>query len=154
MQEQIISIETAKLAKVKGFEIPTPRYYLPDGKLISNTKESYGETEYCFDVDDFSENWNQKGLSVVIDDNNYFNPKTSEAYSAPTQSLLHDWLMETHKLFVDVTVQQFGYGFLFAIIDLSKLKCVKDLQGGPDYKYSHKGAFEAGLFEALKLIQL
>lgn len=62
MKEQIISFETAKLAKGKGFNLPTKAYYGKTGNL------HYPQI--------------QKGL---------VNWNKSESYSAPTKSQLEEW---------------------------------------------------------------
>lgn len=71
---------------------------------------------------------------------------------APTQSLLQKWLREVHNLHIVITVNQFGYGFMFSVIDLIKCDCVIYLTGGVNEKFTFEEALETGLQEALKLI--
>ena len=66
MEEQLITFETAKLAKEKGFDIRVKCSYVK-GRLFRRTKRK-------------RDNWNK------FDD---------KYYSAPTQSLLQKWLRET-----------------------------------------------------------
>jgi hypothetical protein len=66
MEEQLISFKTAKLAKEKGFNIPTNAVYVDNGTL------SFARTNNEIDY-----NWNERG-----------------GYSAPNQSLLQKWLRE------------------------------------------------------------
>lgn len=86
--DQIISWETAKLAKEKGFNIPVSRYYR-DEKLIVNFEDSgCNEESYYFDADSLNENWNDG--RVVNKDNNSCWGCTKGSYltvnSAPNQS--------------------------------------------------------------------
>ena len=72
MKEQLISFETAKLAKEKGFNIPCLFGYGKKEELKTYNK-----------ADDF---------------NSYVGTYTQ--ISAPTQSLLQKWLREAHDLYV------------------------------------------------------
>lgn len=40
MEDQIVSFETAQIAKEKGFDIPVPRYYMSNSKLFVNSHDS------------------------------------------------------------------------------------------------------------------
>lgn len=73
MKDELISFETAKLAKEKGFgktlETIYPHSYLEDGKIVLNS---------C--------NNTEEGL-----------------FSAPTQSLLQKWLRDIHNIHINVS---------------------------------------------------
>ena len=106
MEDQIISFETAKLAKEKGFNISTLNYYFEDGDLKENeltgTNGYYGE-EYCFSFNKFLENWNNEWLTKKDGDRCFGCNKSNgylETFSAPTQSLLQRWLREVHNLHI------------------------------------------------------
>ena len=60
MEEELISLETAMLAKEKGFNIPTQKAYI-NGSVFVNFEESFGKREFYFDADDFYNDWNRKG---------------------------------------------------------------------------------------------
>lgn len=66
MKEQLISFKAAKLAKEKGFNIPSHSYYFEDGEFkefeINDTYGYYGD-EYIVTRGEFYENWNDKGLT-------------------------------------------------------------------------------------------
>lgn len=86
MKEQLISFETAKLAKEKGFDVDTIEYYTPKG--YQTESEGY-RTERLERT-----NWNNgKGSYPTLS-------KDVEC-SAPTQSLLQKWLRESHKIYVE-----------------------------------------------------
>ena len=167
MEEQLISFETAKLAKEKGFNLLTHSYYFEDGEFKENslkgTNGYYGE-EYEFNLSEFNENWNDKWLTKKTGDRCFGCSKQKgylETFSAPTQSLLQCWLREVHNIYVesyhdltsDGTKIQFytSWGFLQQ----------KDKNGNRnvngwydeynDWK-TYEEALEIGLQEALKLI--
>ncbi len=102
MKEELVTKETAVLAKEKGFNWDTTHYYRNE-KLITNFDDSgCNESVYYFDADSFYENWNDG--RVINDSNNscWGCTKSSYAdvYSAPTQSLLAKWLREVHNIHV------------------------------------------------------
>jgi hypothetical protein len=83
MEETLITFETAKLAKEKGFDIPCENFYV----------------EYLDDdvVDLFNyEEQRGSGFAEL-----YRNNKESK-FSAPTQSLLQKWLREIHGIIVQI----------------------------------------------------
>lgn len=84
MQEQLISFETAKLAKEKGFNIPTREFY-PDQSWTDKEEifncTNIGYPEYTSEIDD-------DGFGAIT--------------LIPTQSLLQKWLREEHKLYLSV----------------------------------------------------
>jgi hypothetical protein len=151
MTDQLISFETAKFAKEKGFNIPVSKYYISDGSLKVNFEDSNGnEREYRFDADDFDENWNIKGWVISkdggtcfgckLDNVNYFIP-----YSAPTQSLLQKWIREVHNIHIMVSPSM-G-------IVLTKVKDSSKTFGSISPQNTYEEALEVGLQEALTLIK-
>ena len=143
MNEQLISFETAKLAKGKGFGVDRHRnvhydgfYYDSNGELV----EAIGSTS-------------------VYD----------ERSSAPTQSLLKKWLRETHD--IDVSTTPSAVNDLYdKNSSLEKLYTCRvdnwklhwsvhhgtELLHPEHYHFEHKiyeEALELGLKKALKLIQ-
>jgi hypothetical protein len=132
MKEQIVSFETAKLAKEKGFDVPIMQmlqvYHITTGKIdmyLTSNRVS---------------NWN---------DNKYV-----EICSAPTQSLLQKWLREVHNIhiivFLNSEKQYFSdvYQNFQLPVDSEELH---SLLSGRVYK-SYEDALEAALQEALNLI--
>jgi hypothetical protein len=75
MEEQLISFETAKLAKEKGFELESKPY----SRLVREKDVYY---------------WNNPKFGQIP-------PNLSDEFHiAPTQSLLQKWLREVHGIYV------------------------------------------------------
>ena len=126
MQEQLITFETAKLAKEKGlcdyFEDINPTDYVP--AFYSEDGVNFEETEF------------QQEDCVIQD-----------RYYRPTQSLLQKWLREVHNIGVYVLPysENLGKKHYEVIVNNTmtySLGCV-----------SYEEALEVGLQEALKLIK-
>ena len=153
MEEELISFETAKLAKEKGFNIPTISYYNPKGR----SEESEGYMTERLE----SSNWNDGQGSYPT------HAKDVEC-SAPTQSLLQKWLREVHNCFINVlphrdgdsknkqwkskkdvfwTVEVDYYGKNFEI------ELTDDSDFTQHFNKSYEEALEIGLYQALKLIK-
>lgn len=161
MKEQIVSFETAKLAKEKGFNIQCINYYFEDGEFRENTltgTNGYYGDEYLFTFDEFLENWNNKWLTKKNGDRCFGCNKTEgyfETYSAPSQSLLQKWLREKHNLYVIVDTIHTLIGTEVIRVEWKwsitsdKDDDIKCIWNG---KETYEQALEAGLQEALKLI--
>jgi hypothetical protein len=123
MELQLINFETAKLAKEKGFNIPTLDYYISSGEFINN--EDYEGDDHVY-----PEDWNKKGWIFDKSRSRCFGCKLDEviyfkAYAAPTQALLQKWLREKHK--INITLHHTSFD-------------------------TYEEALEVGLNEALKTI--
>src|SRR5690242_4927335 len=100
MKDQIISFETAKLAKEKGFRIPTLYHFeqnhnagIPFIEVIDEVfPNQIGESQLGYILQPIE--WNGGGW--VLD-----------KISAPTQSLLQRWLREIH--YIDVESRTIRY---------------------------------------------
>jgi len=146
MIETLISLETAKLAKRKGFDEATWEYYydkdlhsgaLDNGMIRWNSDSEYSQELVC---------------------------------AAPTQSLLAKWLRDERgiKVLVDyigIGSDDYEWGYILkyeqgdAKREYERLKIVESVQfypGGYSNKVwpnnSYEEALEAGLKEALKLL--
>ena len=97
MEEGIISFETAKLAKEKGFQEEELHYYFNE-ELLQHPNRLY----YNFNQD---------------------NPPLNQ-FSAPYQSFLQKWLREGHKIHITLQNKPFTFGFDYYIIDLNTENCV------------------------------
>lgn len=132
MKEQLISFETAKLAKEKGFDVETYKGYL------SETIVEYFDT-YPSNYIRLSEKYSNSAL------------KNDWLCTAPTQSLLAKWLREEHHLIVIVAYQYeydstpYSYWIYKENNSLPLNQWINDLN-------TYEEALEIGLQEALKLI--
>ena len=126
MTEQLITFETAKLAKKKGFENKTPH------KLRRDYYNHLGEING----------------DVTLYIKAYVNKKSTrnlETIDAPTQSLLQKWLREEHQLYVlinYVNKEQFNW----------EINMFQHGEYGIGFRGSYEEALERGLVAALKLI--
>ena len=126
MIEQLITFETAKLAKEKGFENKTPH------KLRRDYYNHLGEING----------------DVTLYIKAYVNKKSTrnlETIDAPTQSLLQKWLREEHQLYVlinYVNKEQFNW----------EINMFQHGEYGIGFRGSYEEALERGLVAPLKLI--
>ena len=169
MKEQLISFETVKLAKEKGFDISTHSYYFEDNKFkensIKGTNGYYGD-EYEFNLSEFNENWNDKWLTKKDGDRCFGCSKQQgylETFSAPTQSLLQKWLREVHN--IEVLISRIPPEAVLASKNngkniLKNYNCyVWSFNNNPrianngSFQDIYEEALEIGLQEALKLIK-
>ena len=127
MKDTLITFETAKLAKEKGFDWSVSWYATHKRKAPTNPDSFYPELSTF-------KNWNNN------EDLNFY-----DRYSTPTQSLLQKWLREEHSLFISVTTYSIECNRVNLIID-------NDIKYASEYK-TYEEALEKGLKEALKLIK-
>ena len=94
MEETIVSFQVAKLAKEKGFNIPTIQYYTPKGYCTESADymtERYAES-----------NWNNGQGS-------YPTKAEDVSCSAPTQSLLQKFIRENRGVHIEIHRNASGY---------------------------------------------
>ena len=133
MTEQLISFETAKLAKEKGFKIPTRVMY-------KGNEKSYGHN-------------NEWGIDEQRLDGKF--PYTNQQwYSIPTQSFLQKWLREKHNKHIYLFPLDNGkWGFENNSISINLDHIfINYMYEGKEYN-SYEEALEVGLQEALKLVK-
>jgi len=151
MKEQLITFETAKLAKEKGFDWATDKHY--ENSLTESIHEEDGKSgpfgwekgEINLQSDYFINNWKECDLS------------SSSWYlcSAPTQSLLQKFIRENRGVHIEIHKNASGYYWSMCRADGGT-----DL-GWSDYSGPNMGgvwdsfedALEKGLQESLKLIK-
>ncbi|MGO1758517.1 MAG: hypothetical protein ACTHY0_02220 [Mammaliicoccus vitulinus] len=165
MKEQLISFKTAKLAKEKGFNLPSHSYYFEDGEFekfeINDTYGYYGD-EYSVEMSEFYNNWNDD-WKTDKEGNRCFgcdkNPEYLETYSAPTQAFLQRWLREEYGVQIDIKSVLTKNGWKYRIrirtehIGLKKGKQIFKYEF-PDNPYfdNYEEALEKGLYKSLELI--
>lgn len=138
MYDQLISIETAKLAYEKGFNIPVINCYNENSEL-----GDIDELEYI--------NYNRWDKTVGSNQN---------LYSAPTQSGLQKWLREIHNIEVlpypvqflknDIEQECCNLSYHYKLI----IKGFTQFVNLDNEKSTYEEAFELGLYNALKRIEI
>ena len=84
LTEDYVSLETAKLLKEKGFDIPVWTYYENDDyEIVIDNEIIFGSTR----------NWNNSSTRYI---------------SAPTQAMVMKWLREEHNIAINI-----GWGEIF-----------------------------------------
>ena len=149
MKEELISFETAKLAKEVGFDENTGEFYTTAGKLTGVMYYDPTPNNKTIDTEWFS----------VLE-------KESTAYcTAPTQSLLQRWLREKHKIHIkvdDFINDKLGIEWDFEVTligtDIDEggnyIPLISYSLNDPNRKFNtYELALEAGLLQALKLIK-
>ena len=139
MTEQLISFETAKLAKERGFDEECFNHYVKNNKYPKP-----------FGLED-----NYYVTKVVYKKNSCLPYKTPSPYSeiqectAPTQSLLQKWLREKHN--IHFVIMNGWYPESKNIFFEIKMYIHNWMQVGTLYT-TYEEALEKGLQEALKLV--
>jgi hypothetical protein len=139
MEEQLITLETAKIAKEKGFKLNhgCDSYYVV-------LEDSYLEDHYKHeDVLLYS-----KG-QIKLSSKSLYNTMCENVGDAPSQSILQKWLRDEHNIDIEISVHLRNGGrryrsdiFIYGFHD-------KEMEEQETYE----DALEEGLQEALKLIK-
>lgn len=141
MKEQLISFETAKLAKERGFKW--------------NTLDSFYKLT-------FEETWKpnlRDRLGNFIDWNTESYGVSKNITSRPTQSLLQKWLREVHNIDIQILRNKPGYSeYKVEIYKINNSNqyiylLIKD-EEFIKWFYTYEEALEVALQEALKLIEI
>lgn len=124
MTEELVTLETAKQLRKKGFN------------------------EYCKDI--IRED-NGRMMQSVFRTNKDL-PKG--AYSRPTQSIAAKWLREIKNLHIEIYRNACGYGYVIVKANNGTWMKADDAKGPNDGGNwdTYEEALEAGIFEVLKLI--
>ena len=151
MREQLISFETAKLAKGKGFNEREHWFYKVKSE---NDIELYGCTK--------KQLVGFKGYNPIYNKvNDYHTNKEKDnaklyRCSAPTQSLLQKWLMEKYRIFININYDGNDEVFRVEIIkqnnDRSRKVFYLKEENIIMMFHSYEDALEISLQEGLKLI--
>jgi len=134
LEEQLVSFETAKLAKDKGFDEYCFKGYRNDTKRIMSLSQ--------IDFDSIYENTSEED---IFEELFFKNSKVVEDYSitAPTQSLLQKWLREKYDTIVCPVPNNSKWS----------IYSEKFLYGNASNFDTYEEALEEGLLQALKLIK-
>lgn len=157
MQDQLISFETAKLAKEKGFNEYCSHNFDINGKFS-------GFTGYAI-----MRNYNKNSNIHLYDTDTEENINPDLLCTAPTQSLLQKWLREVHNLYVGIDLyhmqgEWIGPTYQYQIYKVYNAEKEReddlDITGQPNCYHSennsktYEEALEIGLQEALKQINI
>jgi hypothetical protein len=129
MEDQLITFDTAKLAKDKGFDWKVLNCY--------NENEEIGDNE-----DNFFFNYN---IGPTIKGSN------TNLYSIPTQSLLQKWLRKQHNILIEITGNNFNSKLSIKVYFQNQIATKPSIATSPIYD-EYEEALEEGLIKALKLI--
>jgi len=141
MIDELVKIETAKLAKEKGFDEMCTDYYNHEGKC-----DTYG-----YD----GEKERNSGL-IKIGNSHPGNTHWLTFQMAPTQSLLQRWLREVHNIHIDIISYTkkdditFCYDYQIIWPDINLEDITKDEED--KYYDTYEIALEEGLLDALTLL--
>jgi len=133
MKEEIITFETAKLAKDSGFQIPCKsKFVVLKTKIVEKTNSTHNA-----------------------------NSKKDNVYARPTQTLLQKWLREKHNIYAKThPVYKNGkvmYEFIIFLLNKRLgeygFKNLMSINIEPYYWEMDEEALEKALQEGLKLIK-
>lgn len=134
MQEKVISFETAKLAKEKGFDVEI-KYYYDFKKFGEKSVEFFGKLNA-----NRLTKWDEELRENIH----------AEYISAPTQSLLQKWLREVHKLHINPAYDHIRNNGTYLLWFFDENKKYSDVW---DNQYqTYEKALEIGLQEGLRLV--
>ena len=164
MKDELISFETAKLAKEKRFDVETLYFYCKKGLVGKmELRDDYDHlANYDKQIIDYFSgyyNWNSLPKDNRMHMITSFSESNEYYYqvicSAPTQSLLQKWLREKHNIQINIFAEwnkkRNKVTFCNYIISLEgNMAGLHYVMSGFD---TYEEALEAGLLEALKLIK-
>lgn len=136
MEDRLISIQTARLAREKGFHEEVKDYLLAEPE--DRDESIYGNSQYKHDFN--SGKKNSSGEPLI---------------SAPTQALLQKWLRERHRIHIAINGLynnniMIAYTFDICLVDANPYKeGVHSVMTYPTYEE----ALETALKQALNKIQ-
>ena len=132
MEDQLITFETATLAKEKGFDVVVSTAWYQNKQFPMSSYKTINAISQCSNDD-----WVKQGDPQII--------------AAPTQSLLARWLREEHN----INILSSHYKFVTKLSDGWYWSIGMSIKTDPicgTYE-SYEDAMEQGLKEALKLIK-
>ena len=146
MKDERITIETAKLAKKKNFNIIVKGHYVE--YLVNQVDPEYPEGGGPFSMKkgeiEFGED------AIVNNGGSDYSNHSYDMYAAPTQSLLAKWLRDVHNIQVYCNSgTKNGNVYRDYIVHINE----RSINDPRDEEYqTYETAMEAGLQSALKMI--
>jgi len=135
MEEELVTFEIAKLAKEKGFNLKTEKFYIKNGEIHNYESYDYYKNKRI-DFKDYFDDWNKNNRGDEPD----------KRFSAPTQCLLQKWLREKHNTHIDIWYNVLTEKYRIEFISGSEPLEDRELK-------TYEEALEEGLYKALKLIK-
>lgn len=137
MREKLVKFETAKLAKEKGFDVPS----------------LYSVSGQYKDIIQSSLDFTGKETFTMTDCENAKENTDWEHYLVPTQSLLQKWLRDVHQVNIEAYLDQGGYyRSQYKMIIKKDFVEVGWRSVTKEFK-TYEEALEYGLFTGLNLIK-
>jgi len=123
INEDLVSLRLAKLAKDKGFNIPTVKAYSEKGEMVTSEDWNYS-CEGGMSYENWFYDYNTYGYEEFI-------------YSAPTLASLQKWLRVTFKLHIEILLtDEIPYNkFYFRVMKIGQyftLSYTEDLLDTPE----------------------
>lgn len=133
IEESYVSLDTAKMLKEAGFNVPCRGVYVTDRTGYYEFREydnKQTKDDLCWNTED--------GFQYE--------------YLAPTQALAARWLREEHNIMIVPFFDDYMGKWYYVIDGVKKQSGIKCVQSASDYD-NYENALEAGLQEAIKLIK-
>ena len=132
--DQIVTLETAKLAMEVGFKENVTHLYLDGENILLMIATAYTTPPYRVSTSDI-----ETPPEELLED----------GVPAPTQTALSRWLREKHDMYVSVDMMAFKRGWIVYIISMPrKVVCFK----AKDFD-TYEEALEEGLKQACKIVK-
>ena len=140
MEEQLIKLQTAKLAKEKGFDVRCEKAYF---ETLKHTLETSRDGEITFPY---------KPPRILK--RSYGDEFTIFIAEAPTQSLIQKWLREKHNIHVSPRESWSIDNTLEYVCTVNGNYVTHGIKNKPINRFdTYEQALEIGLQEGLKLIK-
>jgi len=144
MENKRITLETAKLAKTKGFKVFV--YGVFTEYLIDQKDPEYPEGGGSFSMTkgevEFSNNYFKNNSETDYSCDSYV------MYAAPKRDELQDWVRTEHEIYIEIYCNASGWGWILTKLNGTTIKEIEDDIFFPEYE----DALEEGLKQALNII--
>jgi hypothetical protein len=147
MEDERITLETAKLAKEKGFHVALNASYTE--YLVNKKDREYPEGGGPFSMRKGEVEFNTFWFCNDHPQMDYSN-KNYIMYAAPTQALLQRWLREKHSIHVEIYCNASGWGYILTKLNGTTIKEIED----DVFFETAEIACEKGLQFALNMIKI
>lgn len=157
MEDTLISFETAKIARKKGFKEPCLAYINIFKDITFNKSSDWQikERQSLMGCDApentfISKTVSSQGLFQSVNSEKTLEPSI---WDLPTQSLLQKWLREKHTIIVLVGLKESSLSLYTPTIQYVASKTTSLIAHFPTHFKTYEEALEFGLIEGLKRIK-